>query len=113
VSLRLETVEEFGDIAVMMSPIAKVVHSIKSQISGLVPEVGFELSEISETLNDIVVETGEAAGQTCDPETPNVEAQRILNEAGAISEQRMKEKFPDLPAPTYSIPQKDTESFLR
>jgi len=113
VTLRLETIEEFGDVAAMMAPVASVVHSIKSQISGLVPEVGFELSEIGETLNGIVVEAGEATGQTYDSDTPNVEAQRILNEAGAISEQRMREKFPDLPAPTSTIPQRDAESFLR
>ncbi len=113
VTLRLETVEEFGDVAVMMAPVASVVHSIKSQISGLVPEVGFELSEIGETLNDMVVEAGETVGQSYDSEVPNGEAQRILGEATAISEQRMREKFPDLPASTPAVPQKNAESFLR
>jgi division protein CdvB (Snf7/Vps24/ESCRT-III family) len=112
VTLRLETVEEFGDVAAMMVPVASVVHSIKNQISGLVPEVGFELSEIGETLNGIVLEAGEATGQTYESDVPNGEAQRILSEASAISEQRMREKFPDLPAPT-PMPQRDAESFLR
>jgi division protein CdvB (Snf7/Vps24/ESCRT-III family) len=113
VTLRLETIEEFGDVAAMMAPVASVVHSIKSQISGLVPEVGFELSEIGETLNGIVVEAGETTGETYDSNTPNVEAQRILSEATAISEQRMRERFPDLPASAPAVPQGDAESFLR
>jgi division protein CdvB (Snf7/Vps24/ESCRT-III family) len=113
VNLRLETIEEFGDVAAMMAPVAGVVHSIKSQISGLMPEVGFELSEISETLSGIVVDAGEATGEMYDSETPNAEAQRILSEASTISEQRMREKFPDLPATAPTVPQRDAESFLR
>jgi division protein CdvB (Snf7/Vps24/ESCRT-III family) len=98
VSLRLETAEAFGDIAQMMAPVASVVHSIKNQISGVIPEVGFELSEIGEVLNSVVAETGEATGTSYDVEASSAEAQRILSEANVIAEQHMKEKFPDLPA---------------
>jgi len=68
VGLRLETIEEFGDIARMMAPVATVVHSIKNQISGVIPEVGFELSQIGEVLSSVVVEAGEATGETYEPE---------------------------------------------
>jgi len=98
VSLRLETAEAFGDIAQMMAPVASVVHSIKNQISGVIPEVGFELNEIGEVLNSVVTETGEATGTSYDVEASSAEAQRILSEANVIAEQHMKEKFPDLPA---------------
>lgn len=98
VSLRLETIEAFGDIAQMMAPVASVVHSIKNQISGVIPEVGFELSEIGEVLNSVVMEVGESTGTSYDVEASGVEAQRILGEANVIAEQHMKEKFPDLPA---------------
>lgn len=98
VSLRLETIEEFGDIARMMAPVASVVQSIKHQISGVIPEVGFELSEIGEVLNSVVMEAGETTGMSYDAEASSTEAQRILGEANAIAEQHMKEKFPDLPA---------------
>lgn len=97
VSLRLETIEEFGDIAKMMGPVASVVHSIKNQISGVIPEVGMELSEIGEVLNSVVVETGEATGESYDVEASSGEAQRILGEASTIAEQHMKERFPELP----------------
>jgi len=97
VSLRLETIEEFGDIARMMGPVASVVNSLKHQISGIMPEVGFELSEIGETLNGLVVEAGESTTSYVDVEANGTEAQKILNEASTIAEQHMKEKFPDLP----------------
>jgi len=100
VVLRLETIEEFGDVAALMGPVAGVVHSIKDQISGVIPQVGYELGEISETLSGVVMEVGEATGQSYDMETSGVEAQKILGEANTIAETRMRERFPELPSPT-------------
>ncbi len=95
VSLRLETIREFGDIAVLMGPVAEVVRSVKTQISGIMPEMSYELEEIGDTLNSMVFEVGEATGQTYDNEASSSEAKKILNEANAVAEQRVKEKFPD------------------
>jgi division protein CdvB (Snf7/Vps24/ESCRT-III family) len=97
VSLRLETVEEFGDMAKLMAPAAAVVHSIKNQISGLIPEVGFELSEIGEVLNNVVAEAGETVGNTYDMDASGAEAQKILTEANSIADQHIKNRFPELP----------------
>ncbi len=110
VSLRLETIEEFGDIASLMRPVASVVHSIKNQISGVIPEVGFELGEIGEVLNSVVVEAGEATGSEIGVEASSAEAQRILAEASAITEQHMKERFPELPAGGAQVPERTGET---
>ena len=113
VSLRLETIEEFGDVARMMAPVASVVHAIKNQISGVIPEVGFELSEIGEVLNGFVLEAGEATGSAgYDMEASGSEAQRIMSEANAIAEQHMKERFPDLPASSLASSQRTGEASL-
>ena len=109
VSIRLETIEEFGDMARLMAPVATVVHSIKNQISGLIPEVGFELSEIGEVLNSAVNEAGETMGTSYDMEASGTEAQKILTEANAIADQHMKERFPDLPSSSISTPQRTGE----
>jgi len=98
-AFRLEAVQEFGDIAFHMAPVADVIRSLRTQISGVMPEVSYELGLVGETLNDIVMEAGEATGTSYKPEATSQEAQRILSEAGAIAEQRMKEKFPELPSP--------------
>ncbi len=113
VSLRLETIEEFGDIARMMAPVASVVHSIKNQITGVIPEVGFELNEIGEVLNGVVVEAGEATGTSYDMEASGAEAQRILGEASTIAEQHMKERFPELPTSAISSPQRTGETGIQ
>ncbi len=98
VSIRLETIEEFGDMAAMMGPVAGVIQSIKGQVSGLMPEVSYELGEIGEALNGVVVEVGEATGQVYDSEASSDEARNILTEAGTVAEQRMRDKFPEIPA---------------
>ncbi len=109
VSLRLETIEEFGDVARMMLPVANVVHSIKNQISGVMPEVGFELGQIGEVLSSVVDDTGEVTGAAAyDAATPSEEANRILGEASTIADQHIRDKFPELPSQRigeHGIPQ--------
>jgi len=102
VSLRLETIEEFGDVARMMAPVASVVASIKHQISGVMPEVGFELGQIGEVLSGVVDDAGEVSGSTYEAGANSDEAQRILGEAGTIAEQHMRDKFPELPSSSFS-----------
>jgi division protein CdvB (Snf7/Vps24/ESCRT-III family) len=97
VALRLETIEEFGDIAHMMGPVASVVRSVKTQISGVIPEVGYELSEVGELLNSFVVEAGEPMTESYDVGASNEEARKILGQANAIAEEHIKDKFPELP----------------
>jgi division protein CdvB (Snf7/Vps24/ESCRT-III family) len=109
VSLRLETIEEFGDMARLMAPAASVVHSIKNQISGLIPEVGFELNEIGEVLNSVVVEAGETVGSSYEIDASSNEAQRILTEANTIADQHMRDRFPDLTTSGLQTPQRSGE----
>lgn len=97
VILRLETVEEFGDIVVEMSPVASVINSIKGHLAGVVPEVSYKLGEIGDTLNDLVMDAGGATGYAWNVVSSGEEAERILTEANTIAEQKMKEQFPTLP----------------
>lgn len=102
VSLRLETVKEFGDIAYTMGSVSGVVGLLKDNLRNVIPEVSLKLGEIHDSLEDMVVEVGEATEQTVDTEAASSEAQRILTEANIIAEQKMKEKFPELPATATS-----------
>ena len=97
VVLRLETVEEFGDIAVEMSPIAGVINSIKGHLSGVVPEVSYRLGEIGDSLNGLVIDAGGSNNTSWNVMSSGEEAEKILGDANAIADQKMKEKFPTLP----------------
>lgn len=97
VTLRLETVGEFGDIVVEMSPVAGVINSIRGPLAGVVPEVSYKLGEIGDTLNDLVVDSGEASSTPWNTISSGEDAEKILSDANLIAEQKMKEKFPTLP----------------
>ena len=60
VVLRLETVTDFGDIASEIGPTASIVRSIRGRLAGVVPEVSMQLGSISQTLDSLVLETGQA-----------------------------------------------------
>jgi division protein CdvB (Snf7/Vps24/ESCRT-III family) len=95
---RLEMAQEIGDLAHNMTPIVGLISTLRKQISGIMPEVSSELGMVSETLREIVLETGTATGGLVSTEVTTPEAQTILSEASTVAEQRMKEKFPEIPA---------------
>jgi len=109
VTMRLETLEEFGDVAVGMGPVANVIASLKGQLVGVMPEVSYTLGEIGESLNELVFESGEATAQPTNIEASS-EAAKILNEAATVAEQKMKERFPTLPGTPASEVEKTSES---
>ena len=104
VVLRLETLVEFGDLAHTMIPLVNVVNKVKNQLEDVMPSVSLKLSEVNENLEEIVLEVGEVSESHFNTEASNEEAQKILNEASMIAEQRMKERFPELPG----LPTKET-----
>jgi division protein CdvB (Snf7/Vps24/ESCRT-III family) len=95
--LRLQTVEEFGDVLVQIAPVIDVVKETKSQIAGVIPEVGNELEEVNSMLSDMSLETGEPEETNLDTSVNNEEARKVLQESCAIAEEKIKEQFPKIP----------------
>ena len=109
---RLEAALEFGDLAHNMLPVAGVVRTLKTQISGIMPEVSSELGMISEMLGDIVIQAGTSTAGVFNAEVTSSEAQGIMNEASAIAEQKMKEKFPEIPPAASSTYREKTSQLF-
>ncbi len=97
IAMRLSTVTELGDIVVTLAPAMGVIKSVKAGISTLLPEAEKEFGDISTTLSSILIDAGQSAGLSLNFETANEDAMKILNEAAAIAEQKVREKFPELP----------------
>jgi division protein CdvB (Snf7/Vps24/ESCRT-III family) len=108
-SLRLETAREFGNIASMMAPVASVVRSVQGHISGIIPEVGFELAEIGEVLNNAVYEIGGPLDSNSAVQASGEDAQKILSEANALAEHRIQQHFPEIPTAPPPLTQRTTE----
>ena len=96
--LRLNTITELGDIVVTLTPAMAVMRNVKQGLAGVMPEAEGEIGEISGLLSSILVDAGTVGGYSLNFEAANEDAERILSEASAVAEQRMKEKFPEIPS---------------
>ena len=97
VVLRLNTVRDLGDAMTVISPAMSVVRNVGSNISYVMPEAQNEISEINNILGDILIDAGGIRGGTYfNLETTNEEADKILSEASALAEKRMKQLFPEI-----------------
>jgi division protein CdvB (Snf7/Vps24/ESCRT-III family) len=88
-----------------MHPIKNVVLTVGKQMHHLMPEVSFELSQINETLDGLIVDTGNVTEPVTMAETHSPEAETILHEADALAEQKIKSRFPELhPQIEHALP---------
>jgi len=105
VIFKMETAEIMGDITYLMHPVKNVVLTVGKQIHQLMPEVSFELSQINETLDGLLVDAGSFTEPTIMTEMHSPEAETILREADALAEQKIKSRFPQLQPPTeHALP---------
>jgi division protein CdvB (Snf7/Vps24/ESCRT-III family) len=95
--LRLRTVSELGDVVSTLGPAVGVLRSVRAGLVSVFPEAENELGEIGNMLSGIMMEAGSGSGMTLNFDSVNEDAGKILNEAATVAEQRVKEKFPDLP----------------
>jgi len=98
VALRLSTVTQLGNAAAVIAPSVKILQNVRTGIAGFMPNAGHELDAIAQLLDEIMIESGQTAGVSFDFEAISEDAQKILDEAAMLAEQRMKEKFPELPS---------------
>jgi division protein CdvB (Snf7/Vps24/ESCRT-III family) len=111
IQLRLNTITELGDVIVTLSPAMSVIKNIQGGLTSMMPEAGQSFGKITDILNGIMNDSGQIPQATEIPGNSNSlgeDAMKIIEEASAIVEQNMKDKFPDLPNTT--IDSKVTES---
>ena len=107
VILRLETIQEFGDILQGLAPVSHVIKTLKGNLSGIIPEVSYELESIGEMLNGIIVETGKTSEIASPVEVEGEESKKILGEASLVAEQKIRENFPEISDTTRSLLEKN------
>ena len=102
--LRLRTVSELGDVVSTLGPAVGVLRSVRTGLASVFPEAENELGEIGNLLSGIMIEAGQGSGITLNFDSVNEDAQKILTEAATVAEQRIKEKFPELPPGIPAVP---------
>lgn len=101
--LRLSTVSELGDVVTTLAPAVSVLRSVRTGMASIFPEAERELGSIGNLLNGIIIDAGQSTGLTINFESANEDAQKILTEASTVAEQKIKDKFPELPAGLTSL----------
>jgi len=109
VVLRLRTVSQLGNVVVNLAPAIEVLKNVRTGIAGVLPNAEKELERVGTMLNDIMIEAGHTTGMAPDFEVASEDAQQILKEAAVVAEQRMREKFPELPSLKQPSYQEDFE----
>jgi len=98
VALRLNTITHLGNAAAVIAPALEILKDVRSNIAGVMPSAEHELNAIMMMLDEIMIESGQVTGVGLGLEPTSEEAQKILEEAALVVEERMKEKFPELVA---------------
>jgi division protein CdvB (Snf7/Vps24/ESCRT-III family) len=111
IQLRLNTITELGDVMVTLSPAMSVIKGLQSGLAGMIPEADQSFGQISELLGNIITDSGQIPNNEIGTVTGfNEDTARIMEEASAVVEMNMKNKFPDLPSTTSSTPTKNLEA---
>ena len=100
VQLRLTTIHDLGDAMVAIQPAMSTMKGLKSSLGRFMPEADSELSSMTNTLNGLMMDSlaGDSFGM--DNEISNDETEKILQEASAVAEQQIGDKFPSVPSST-------------
>src|SRR5437870_2339374 len=111
IQLRLNTITELGDVVVTLSPAMSVIKGLQGGLAGMMPEADQSFGQISELLGNIITDSGHIPNNEIETVTGfNEDTARIMDEASAVVEMNMKNKFPDLPSTTSSTPAKNLEA---
>jgi len=97
ISLRLGTINDLGEIASTLAPAVSVIKNMKEGLRMALPEADKEIGEISGLLSSVLVDASTTGGFSLNFDAANEDAQKVLEEASVVAEQRMKESFPEIP----------------
>ncbi|MCH8324517.1 MAG: hypothetical protein IH813_05405 [Thaumarchaeota archaeon] len=111
VQLRLTTIHDLGDAMVAIGPAMSTMKGLKSSLGKFMPEADSELNSMTQTLNGLMVES--LAGDSFNVESgaSSEETEKILQEASAVAEQQIGDKFPSVPSAPGPSSQTSTSTF--
>lgn len=112
ISLRLGTITDLGEIAQTLAPAVSVIRTMKEDLSVALPEADREMGEISGLLSSVLVDAGTTGGISLNFDAANEDAEKVLAEASAVAEQRMKDSFPEIPVSVLTQETQETQGDL-
>ena len=98
VQLRLSTIHDLGDAMVAIGPAMGTMKSLQGSLGKFMPEADSELNSMTETLNGLMVDSISGDSFNMESDASSEETNAILQEASAVAEQQIGEKFPTVPS---------------
>ena len=111
VQLRLTTIHDLGDAMVAIGPAMSTMKGLKSSLGRFMPEADSELNAMSQTLNGLMVDSLAGDSFNMESDASSEETEKILQEASAVAEQQIGEKFPSVPSQIGLSSQTSTSTF--
>jgi division protein CdvB (Snf7/Vps24/ESCRT-III family) len=103
ISLRLGTITDLGEIASTLAPAVSVIRGMKDGLQSALPEADREIAEISSLLSSVLIDASTKEGISLNFDAANEDAQKVLEEAGIVAEQRMRDSFPEIPSGVLAV----------
>jgi len=97
VQLRLATIHDLGDAMVAIGPAMSTMKSLQSSLGKFMPEADSEMNAMAQTLNGLMVDSISDDSFNMESDVSNEETDKILQEASAVAEQQIGDKFPSVP----------------
>ena len=94
IELRLTTFHDLGDTVVTIMPTIGLMRSLKSSLVKFMPEADQEVNRMTEMLGGLMTDTFSGDSSFGIEPSTSAESDKILQEAAAVAETAVGEKFP-------------------
>jgi division protein CdvB (Snf7/Vps24/ESCRT-III family) len=97
VQVRLKTITDIGDLAMVLVPVGQVVRSVRKTLVTVMPSANDSIGEINSGLQGLMQDIGSLTNTSgFNLETTSEEAEKILAEASVVAESKMASTLPTL-----------------
>ena len=111
VQLRLTTIHDLGDAMIAIGPAMSTMKGLKSSLGRFMPEADSELNSMTQTLNGLMIDSLAGDSFNMESNVSSEETEKILQEASAVAEQQIGDKFPSVPSAPGLSSQTSTSTF--
>lgn len=111
VQLRLTTIHDLGDAMVAIGPAMSTMKGLRSSLGRFMPEADSELNAMTQTLGGLMMDSLAGDAFSVESDVSSEETDRILQEASAVAEQQIGERFPSVPSPSGLSSQSSSSTY--
>lgn len=111
VQLRLTTIHDLGDAMVAIGPAMSTMKGLRSSLGRFMPEADAELNAMTQTLGGLMMDSLAGDAFSVESDVSSEETERILQEASAVAEQQIGERFPSVPSPSGLSSQSSSSTY--